>query len=367
VKKLLSTVAAVAILGAALLPKLALADMSASFDRSANVNGLQQKLSSSVSINSFQPNVIGFNIYTQQSNPQRSLLFGAVPSMPFPSQRAKDDYLRVLVALDFGHPQDLCHGGLLHLSGEVRSAYRVIFYSECYTLHEGGAQQPAGALDGDDVNSASSAVGFWDAWAIFHGVFTPKELADQLDVLTPSTMFNVGNINASNRVVWQVQAYLQAYAYGHGGFTTGNMLPLVPLCVAGQSNSCGITPMDFDPQYSQRMLLHEVRAFAEKRSASAQQRIDREVHEIRQQLVASGIKGPFTVNSPTAPTQALSGTWTPDPHLQRQQALEAQRTAQVQQTTTRDAVCRHRLGLPANANTWTQAQIIAHAQCVVGG
>lgn len=364
--KKLSLLAAVVIAGAAATQTIALADMSASFDRSANVNGLQQKLSSSVSLSSFQANIIGYNIYQRMGDPRQSMLLGAVPGMPFPSPRAKQDYLAVLAALHFAHPQKLCHSAMRSMPGEAGAAYRVIRYSECYALHAGGSVLPAGDLDGHDVNSASSAIGEWAAWAIFHGVFTPMGYANQLDVLAPSMMWNPANVNYfTNRVVWQVQAYINAYAYGPGGFSTGNMLPLVPLCMAGQANTCGIPPGYFDPQASQQQLLEQVRAWSKRRDAAAAVRIDREVRAVRQRLLASGIPLPANVSAPAA-TTSLSGTWKPGPRLIQQRAQEERRAMKLRQALGRDATCRQRLGLSANAATWTQQQIAAHARCVLG-
>lgn len=349
----------------------ALADMSASFDRSANVNGLQEKLSSSVSLGNFQSNVIGYNIYNRMADRQQNMLLSAVPGAPFPSQRDKHDYLAVLAALDMGHTQDLCHSQEADLTGEARAVYRVVRYSECYTLHAGTpAGMPAGDLDQLSVygpvqsfNAASSAVGFWTAWAIFHHVFTVQDYAHQLDVLAPSMMFNTANSNASNRVVWQVQAYLNAYAYGAHGFTSGNMLPLVPLCEASQANACGITPSDFNPEESERELMQAVKAFSGKATEAAQVRIDREIQETRAELVHSGIR---VVGTVAAAPSALQGTWKPDPAQLRMQALQVRARQQMQLSFDRDAACRAKLQLPQNPSLWSHQQILEHAQCVLG-
>lgn len=361
--------AACAALLAAAVSTDALADMSASFDRSANVNGLQEKLSSSVSLNSFHSNVIGYNIYNRMHNTRQNELLSAVPGVPFPSEADKDDYLAVLDALDLGHTQDLCHSPQANLGGEARAVYRTIRYSECYTLQLGGASLPAGGLDrvsvygpASSVNAASSAVGFWTAWAIFHHVFTVQDYAHQLDVLMPRMMFSPGEgVNASNRVVWQVQAYLSAYAYGAHGFTAGNMLPLVPLCEASQANACGIAPADFDPEASQHELMQAVQAFASRQQEAAQVRINREIRETRAELLHSGIR---VVGAAAAAPAAPQSTWRPDPFQERAQATQTQARAQLELSSDRDAACRAKLQLPQNPALWSPQQIVAHARCL---
>lgn len=375
-----------AVLGglALLSSRQAHADMSASYDRSNTVNGVNQKLSSSISLSAFDPPAVAWRVYHRMRNPRESLRMAAMPDAPFPSEQDREEYLQVLAALNFGQPfpKDSSKWAS-SLTGKAAYTYKVIRESE-FSWSRGTMTGP---LDGGPPPqlkppySPSSAVGYWVAWAVFHDVFTPEDYEAQLKRLVrPDMLYNLQGGSeapvAYGRVQLQVDAYINAYAYGQRGFARGNLLPAVPLCEIMQANTCGITSLD--PGEAQQQLLQEVRREIGKLQSTldhsnnrAQTRIDLEVRQLRQRLEQAGIKvyglAPSAVGAPAAKAPAAArqpsaaATWSSP-----EQAKIQQRMAQLRGESDRDQQCRTQLHLSAIASTWTQQQIAAHARCVMG-
>lgn len=381
IEKMLRRAAAFAALAAAflVLALLALrpahADMSASYDRSNTVNGVDQKFSSSFSLSAFEPPAVAWQIYKRMHNPRESLRMAAMPYAPFPSEQDREGYLQVLAALNFGQPSPECSSKWADsLTGKAADTYKVIRDSEC-----SWEPRTIGPIDGGSPSqltppySPSSAVGYWVAWAIFHDVFTPEDYAAQLKRLArPDLLYNMQGGEQPvvyGRVQWQIDAYINAYAYGRRGFSRGNLLPAVPLCEIMQANTCGITSLD--PDAAQHVLLQEVQQEVSKLQSTlddsndkAQNRIDLEVRQLRQRLVQAGVKvyglAPAAAEAPAARAPTVA-TWSNPEQDQMQQRMRQLRAA-----SDRDQQCRAQLHLSAIASSWTPQQIVAHARCVMG-
>lgn len=383
IEKMLHQAATLAVLAAllaglsALSSRQARADMSASYDRSSTVNGVNQKLSSSFNLAGFEPPAVAWQIYRRMHNPAESLRMAAMPDVPFPSEQDREGYLQVLAALDFGHPfPKESSKWASSLTGKAADTYKVIRESE-FSWSRGTMTGP---LDGGAPSqltppySPSSAVGYWVAWAVFHDVFTPADYEAQLKRLVRPDLLNnfQGGSEAPvayGRVQLQVDAYINAYAYGQHGFAQGNLLPAVPLCEIMQSNTCGIVP--FDPDEAQHQLQQEVQREVGKLQSSldhsnnqAQGRIDLEVRQLRKRLEQAGIKvyglAPAAAEAPVAQAPAVA-TWS-----NPEQAKMRQRMGQIGAEMNQDQQCRAKLHLSAIASTWTPQQIAAHGRCVMG-